>query len=246
MIAPLQVTAGRADQERISSRLHPSRPSRAVGAGVIAALIAFAALIALVPELREIAHDVGRADPRGLRADLVDLGATGVVVLAAFVLVHAVVPFPAEIPTAAAGFAYGFAAALPLMLACWLVSALCAYALAHTYGRPLARRVVGAERLASGERLVARGGVRALLLVRLMPLIPFNLVCYASGLARVPLRRYAWTTLVGMAPAMAAVAWLGARLREPRLSDWQLWAPIAALCGLVLAECVLRRRLRSA
>lgn len=217
-----------------------------MGAAVIAALLAFAALIALVPELREIADDVVRADPHGLRADLVHLGAAGVLVLVAFVLVHAVVPFPAEIPTAAAGFAYGFAAALPLMLACWLASALLAYALAHTYGRPLARRVVGAQRLESGERLVARGGVRALLLIRLMPLIPFNLVCYAGGLARVPVRRYAWTTLVGMTPVIAAVVWLGARLREPRLADWQLWAPIVALCALVLGERVLRRRLRSA
>jgi uncharacterized membrane protein YdjX (TVP38/TMEM64 family) len=217
-----------------------------VTAALLGGLLAFAALIALVPALREIAHDVGRADPRALRADLVDLGATGVVVLAAFVIVHAVLPFPAEIPTAAAGFAYGFAAALPLMVACWLVSALCAYALAHAYGRPLARRVVGAGRLAAGERLVARGGVRALLLIRLMPLVPFNLVCYAGGLARVPVRRYAWTTLVGMTPVLAAVVWLGARLREPRLADWQLWTPVAALCGLVLVERVLRRRVRSA
>ena len=215
-------------------------------ATVAGGVLAFVALIALVPDLREIARDVWHADPRAVRADLVDLGATGVLVLAAFFLVHAVVPFPAEIPTAAAGFAYGFAAGLPLVVACWLASALCAYALAHAYGRPLVRRVVGAERLEAGERAVARGGVRALLLIRLMPLLPFNLVCYAAGLARVPVRRYAWTTVVGMTPVMAVVVWLGARLREPRLSDWQLWTPVAALCGLVLVERVVRRRLRSA
>jgi uncharacterized membrane protein YdjX (TVP38/TMEM64 family) len=176
----------------------------------------------------------------------VALGTTGVLVMAVSILAHAVVPFPAEIPTAAAGFAYGFAAALPLVLASWLASALCAYALAHHLGRPLARRVLGARRLAAGERAVARGGVRALLLIRLMPLLPFNLVCYAAGLARVPVRRYAWTTLVGMTPAMATVVWLGSRLREPSLADWQLWTPLAALCGLVLVERVVRRRLRGA
>jgi uncharacterized membrane protein YdjX (TVP38/TMEM64 family) len=215
-------------------------------AAVAGGLLAFAALIAVLPELREIARDVWRADPHALRADLVALGATGVLVMAVFFLAHAVVPFPAEIPTAAAGFAYGFAAALPLVLACWLASALCAYALAHAYGRPLARRLMGTERLAAGERVVARGGVRALLLIRLMPLLPFNLVCYAAGLARVPVRRYAWTTLVGMTPAMATVVWLGSRLREPRLSDWQLWTPVAVLCGLVLVERVARRRARGA
>jgi hypothetical protein len=49
-----------------------------------------------------------------------------------------------------------------------------------------------------------------------------------------------------MTPVLAAVVWLGARLREPRLSDWQLWTPVAALCGLVLVERLLRRRVSSA
>jgi uncharacterized membrane protein YdjX (TVP38/TMEM64 family) len=214
----------------------------ALAAGALA-LLAAAVGLAAVPEVRALAGHLARADAGALREDVLALGMAGAAVLVAVVLLHAVLPFPAEIPTAAAGFAYGFAVALPLMLGAWLASALCAYALARGYGRPLARRVLGPGRLATGERLVARGGVRALLLIRLMPLVPFNLVCYASGLARVPLPRYAWTTLAGMTPAMAAVVWLGTRLRAPDLADWRLWAPVLALCGLVALERLLRRRL---
>jgi len=47
-------------------------------------------------------------------------------ILAALILVHAVVLFPAEIANTAAGLMYGFAVALPLVMAAWTVSLLLA------------------------------------------------------------------------------------------------------------------------
>ena len=47
-------------------------------------------------------------------------------ILAALILVHAVVLFPAEIANTAAGLMYGFAVELPLVMAAWTVSLLLA------------------------------------------------------------------------------------------------------------------------
>ncbi|HEY8810601.1 MAG TPA: VTT domain-containing protein, partial [Solirubrobacterales bacterium] len=71
--------------------------------------------------------------------------------------------------------------------------------------------------------------------IRLMPLIPFNLVCYAGGLARVPVRRYAWTTLVGYLPITALSVYFGTRLEGLGLTDPLVLGSAAALLVLLFA-----------
>jgi uncharacterized membrane protein YdjX (TVP38/TMEM64 family) len=194
---------------------------------------------------RHIVDAMVNGDSRELRRELLALGVIGVLVLFTVALSHAIVPFPTEIVTAAAGFVYGFWAALPMLLVCWLASALLAYWLAERFGRPLARRLVGAQRLHRAEELMARGGAGTLLALRMIPLIPFNAICYAAGITRVPLGRYAWTTVVGITPLTVLVAYLGSRLESPDFSDWRVWLLIVAFVTLVIGPQVVERRLRS-
>ncbi len=208
------------------------------------AAIALAAVCLAVAPVRHALGAAAHGDISALRVQLRMLGVGGVLVLVAVVLAHTVVPFPAEIPAAVAGFVYGFAIALPVMAASFLVSALAAYFLADGLGRPAARRLLGASRLDVLERAVGRGRVRTLLVVRLIPLIPFSLVCFVCGLGRVPLRRYAWTTLAGMFPQLLLVTLLGSRLARPHVTDPLLWGPAAAMIGLVLLGPTLVTRSR--
>jgi uncharacterized membrane protein YdjX (TVP38/TMEM64 family) len=193
---------------------------------------------------RDIVDAIVSGNSRELRRQLLDLGVGGVFVLLTVCLSHAIVPFPTELVSAAAGFVYGFWLALPLLLFCWLASALLAYWLAERFGRPLARRLVGAKRLARAEELMDAGGAATLLSLRLIPLIPYNAICYAAGITRVPLGRYAWTTVVGITPLTVLVAYLGSRLKSPDFGDWRVWALIAAFIAIVVAGQVLERRLR--
>ena len=68
----------------------------------------------------------------------------------------------------------------------------------------IARLVKGVE--AEGWRFVA--------LMRLVPLIPFNLLNYALGLTRVPVMAYILASLVCMIPGTAAYTWIGYAGRE--------------------------------
>jgi uncharacterized membrane protein YdjX (TVP38/TMEM64 family) len=217
-------------------------------------LVTFAALgaVALVIALaaatqtgRNVVDATVNGDSRELRRLLLDLGVGGVLVLLVVALSHAIVPFPTELVTAAAGFVYGFWLAVPLLLACWLASALLAYWLAERFGRPLAARLVGARRLERAEELMEKGGAATLLALRLIPLIPFNAICYAAGITRVPLGRYAVTSVVGITPLTVLVAYLGSRLESPDFSDWRVWLLIVAFVAVVVGGQVLERRLRS-
>ncbi|MGI8802348.1 MAG: TVP38/TMEM64 family protein [Solirubrobacteraceae bacterium] len=211
-------------------------------------MLGLAALLAACLLVAPLRHALGAAthgDVNGLRLQLRGLGVGGVLVLVAVVLAHTVVPFPAEIPAAVAGFVYGVAFGLPLMSASFLASALAAYFLADWLGRPVARRLVGAARLDAVERVVGRGGVRTLLVLRLIPFVPFSLMCFVCGFGRVPVGRYTWTTAVGMLPQLILVTLLGSRLAHPRLTDPLLWGPALGMVALVLlGPAFLRRRRR--
>ncbi len=205
-------------------------------------LIALAALVAAVPALRDAVGNVLSGDPGDLRRQLRDMGPAGALVLVALMLVHAVVPFPSELVNAAAGFVFGFWIAFPLALAGWLLSALVTYAIGRTAARPLLHRIAGEERLEAGARAVDRGGITALLAARLVPIVPYSAVGYVAGVARVPLWRFAWTTVVGSAPLCAAVVYLGHRLDSLSFTDSGVLVAVGAFLALLVGGRVLTQR----
>ncbi len=210
---------------------------------ILAALALLAVGVVVVDPLGDAVGHALRGDISGLRAELRGLGVAGAAILAALILVHSVVLFPAEIANAAAGLMYGFAVALPLVMAAWTVSLLLAYALGAVAGRPVALRLAGRRRVELAERVVARGGVPALLLARLVPFVPMSLVGYVAGAARVPLWRYTWTTVVGILPITAAATYLGQALDDVPRSDPLVWVATGVLVVLVATTLVGARHL---
>jgi len=202
-----------------------------------------AALVLAVPDLRHAVSLALHGDLEGLRRLFRGLGATGVALLVGLMLVHAFVFYPTELVTAAAGLVYGFLPGLGLVTVGWLVSALIAYLLGRTIGEPLARALFGARRFAAFESAVVRGGVPLLLAARLVPLVPFSMTGYVSGAVRVPVWRFAWTTVVGYLPLTALAAYLGSQSRSLSLSDPRLWIGLLAVLSLLAAGHVLRARL---
>jgi uncharacterized membrane protein YdjX (TVP38/TMEM64 family) len=196
-------------------------------------VVALALSFWLVDPLRDVATAAFDGDGELVRSRTQALGATGALVLLALVLTHAVIPYPAELTTAAAGYVYGFGPGFALMMVSWFLTALLAYELARGPGRRVTRRVIGARRLDKAQAWVARGGATGLIAARFLPLIPFNAACYAAGITEVPRARYAWTTVVGIAPFCLAVTYLGSRLQTVSLSDWRLWALSAGLLALL-------------
>ena len=119
-----------------------------------------------------------------------------------------------------------------------MLSGLLCWAIGRRAARPLLQRLLGARRFERAERMVERGGL-TLLSVRLVPIVPFSLVSYAAGAARVPAWRFTWTTAVGYLPITAIAVYLGARLEDFSFSDPLVLAGIGALLALVLAARLL-------
>src|SRR3954452_13310462 len=204
-----------------------------------------ALVIWLVEPLHNALGHVLHGDVDALQAQLQSLGVWGAFVVIALILAHAVIFFPAEIVNATAGLAFGFWVALPIVLAAWVASGLLAYWLGRIAGRPLAVRLAGEQRVASAESLIDRSGGPALVLARLVPFVPFSLVGYIAGAARVPVWRYTWTTLVGVMPITAAATYLGHALDDLSASDPLLWAALGVIVVLALLTVHSARRLKN-
>lgn len=208
----------------------------------LAGITLLAALVLAVPALREAFTAALHGDQAQVREEIDSLGAWGPLLIVGLTLIHAVVFYPAEIVDAAAGFAYGFLPALVLVMAGWLLSALLCFAVGRSVARPLLDRWVGVERFERIEASIERGGPTLLIGMRLIPIFPFSIVCYAAGAARVPLWRFVWTTTVGYLPITVISVYFGTRLESLSLTDPLVIGTAAGLLALLLGGHWAMRR----
>ena len=199
---------------------------------LLAGLVVLAACVALIDPLRDALQAALRGDTSEVREHLQGLGAWSVVMVFLLAQVHVFIWYPAEILDAAAGFVFGFAPALAMLMVFWTISAVIAFWVGQKAARPVLYRLAGEERFRRVERLVERGGVGFLLIARLVPIIPFSLFSFVAGAVHVPLGRFVWTTAVGYIPLTAYFVYLGSRLEDFSASDPIVW--IGAV-GFVLA-----------
>lgn len=218
------------------------RPSLTAIAVTLGGIALMAAMVLAIPELRDAFEAALRGDTDEVRTRIDELGIVGPLLILALALIHTVVFYPAEIVDAAAGFAYGFFPALALVMFGWLLSGLICFAIGRSVARPLLDRWFGAERFERIEARIERGGATLMLAVRLIPILPFSLVSYAAGAARVPVWRFVWTTTLGYLPITALSVYFGTRLEGLSFTDPLVLGSAAALLALLLAGHWIMRR----
>ena len=198
----------------------------------VAGVLIGVAVALAIPSLRGAMSDAIHGDTASVRQDL-NGNLAGVLLVVWLAMVHVIVWYPAEILDAAAGYVFGFGIGFPLVLGSWVLSGLASYAVGRNFARPLLYRIAGQERFERLERLVHRGGAPFLLGVRLIPIMPFSLMGYVCGAARIPLWRFTWTTAIGYAPLTAYFTYVGSRLEGFSAEDPILW-----IGGIVLIVCI--------
>ncbi|MEK6606309.1 MAG: TVP38/TMEM64 family protein [Myxococcota bacterium] len=163
-----------------------------------------------------------------------DAGALGVAVYAAVYVLATVLMLPGSIVTLAAGFAYGPIGGTLVVSPASVAGATAAFLIARSRARPWVERRIGARpRLAAIDEAMARSGFRMVALLRLSPLLPFNLLNYALGLTRVRVRDYVLASFVGMLPGTLLYNYLGSLITNAsRLAAGE--RPDAGAAGQIL------------
>jgi uncharacterized membrane protein YdjX (TVP38/TMEM64 family) len=224
-----------------TEREHPRVPWMEIGLTVLG-IVLLAGLVLAVPALRHAAVAAVHGETDEVREQIKSLGAAGPLIIIGLAIVHSVVPYPAEIVNAAAGFAYGFFGGLGIVVVGWMISALICYWFGKGVARPLLHRWFGEERFTRLERTVERGGITLLIALRLLPIVPFSLISAAEGAAGVPFVRYCWTTAVGFLPITALAVYFGTRLEGIRFTDPAVIGAVVGIVVLLLgANWIIRR-----
>lgn len=135
-----------------------------------------------------------------------------------FVLLYAascVLFLPASVLTLGAGAAFGVARGFLLVWAGATLGCCAAFLSGRYLLRDwVRRRLEPYPAFRAISTAVAREGWRVVILTRLSPVLPFNLLNYAYGLTSIGLREYAWSSCVGMVPGALLFIWLGAAAGE--------------------------------
>jgi uncharacterized membrane protein YdjX (TVP38/TMEM64 family) len=118
-----------------------------------------------------------------------------------------------------------------------LLSAAVNYAAARAIGRDAVRRIAG-PRLNDITRRLARKGVWAIAVLRLLPIASFPVLSAVAGASRIRLRDFMIGTAMGMIPlilfTLAVTDRVRAALAQPGPVNWVLLIAVAVLIGTVV------------
>jgi len=172
----------------------PPRAGWTRGRFVILALVAVA--IALAASKLPIKHASA-----ALVHELHGAGGWGMVLFVLVFVVACVVLVPSSALSLAAGAAWGTVVGSLLAIPGSTLGAIAAFFVARTLARPWARRrLANRPVVAAIDRAVGDRGFQTVVLLRLAPILPYNLLNVALGLSSVRLRDFALGSLLGMLP----------------------------------------------
>jgi uncharacterized membrane protein YdjX (TVP38/TMEM64 family) len=169
----------------------------------LAKLLVFVALLVGAALAVRASPARGWLTPRGIEELLAALRAPWWAPLAfvAAYTIAAALDFSGLVLTLVGGAVFGFWWGALLNLVGANLGASAAFWVARLLGREGVRALLG-DRLSAGlDRLAHQAGFAWLLRLRLIPIVPFNLLNFASGLTAIPWRTYAAATAIGVVPA---------------------------------------------
>lgn len=149
-------------------------------------------------------------EPKRIAASLGAFGALTPLAFAVARVVGAVVLLPGAVLAIAAGMLFGPVWGTVYNVLAATVGAVIAFAIARFLAPNWAAHAVeGHLRLTAMVQSVEAEGWRFVAFVRLMPLLPYNLLNYALGLTNIRLSHYTLATLLGMIPIDLAYSYAG-------------------------------------
>lgn len=147
-----------------------------------------------------------------LRSALQWIDGLGLVGGIAFIVIYVVATvafLPGSILTLGAGIVFGVGLGSVYVFIGATLGAIAAFLVGRYLARGwISRKIAGNQKFAAIDQAVAREGFKIVLLTRLSPVFPFNLLNYAFGVTGVSLKDYALGS-IGMIPGTVMYVYIG-------------------------------------
>ncbi|MDR6227325.1 TVP38/TMEM64 family protein [Desmospora profundinema] len=179
-------------------------------------------------------------DPGTIRDWVLSFGGWAPVI---YILLYAIRPlffFPASLFSLTGGLAFGAVQGGICIMIGATLSAWTAFWMARFLGRSMVERMLRGkgERL---DRLMEREGFAVVLILRVIPMVPFDAISVAAGMSRMRWWPFTLATLLGIIPGTFVYSYLGNSL----LQGWQqIIAAVALFSVFMLLTLLLRGRMK--
>src|SRR5680860_408746 len=179
-----------------------------------------------------------------------NMGAMGGLIFGAVYVLATVLLLPASPLSIAAGLTFGLAWGFVLVSVSATIGATAAFLVARYLARHRVEKTVQHRpRFRAVDRAISEDGWKVEVLLRLSPLVPFNLQNYFYALTDIRVRHYVAATFVGVMPGVLLYVYIGAGGRAVSgdgfggATGWALFA--AGLIATVLVTVFVTRKARA-
>jgi phospholipase D1/2 len=216
-------------------------PRRLIGLGMFALGLALLALAWRWTPLRDW---INLESLIAVARRLDDLPFTPLAIVGGYVMAGLLV-VPVMLLIAVTGIVFGPVQGTMYAVAGTLLSAVVTYGIGHWLGRDTVRKLLG-KRVNQLSQRIAKRGILAMIIIRVLPVAPFSIVNVVAGASHIHFRDFILGTLIGMLPGIVMtvtfVHHLTEAVRRPSAGTIAVLAGVAAL--IILAAFVMRRILK--
>jgi len=172
-----------------------------------------------------------------------DQGLTGMLLYVLAYTVRPLVFFPASLLTLFGGYTYGPWLGTLLDVIGAGTGGLLSFWIARLLGRRGVEKLIGKGKLNVLDERIATNGFLVVLVVRLIPLFPFDAISYASGLSEIRFKQFAIANYLGIIPGAFVYNNIGSSLRDP--FSWQFFVAIGLYVLFFAVGLVAQRILKN-
>ncbi|MGO4273440.1 TVP38/TMEM64 family protein [Paenibacillus sp. TAF58] len=198
--------------------------------------------IVVIGGLLWLNYKVLHLGPEDIRAWILSFGWAAPVL---FIFIYAVRPlilFPASVLSLTGGLAFGPVWGTVYTIVGATIGAVLSFWLARFLGNKLVS-TRSKEKWGKLEKQLQQKGFIYILLLRLIPLFPFDLISYGAGVAKVNFSAFLFGTLLGIIPGTFAYSFLGSSFLHEKKSYIVIAVIVFVLVTLI--PLVLKKRVVS-
>lgn len=154
--------------------------------------------------------------PEKIRHMIENAGPWGFIIFAASYLVTSLIPFPATLLSTVSGALWGEYLGTVITVITATLASCIPFLISRLLGRGLIGKIIQKNHTANRcDRFASKNGFMAVLVMRLIPIFPWDVVNYVTGLCGIKFRDYFLASLIGTIPASFTYNLIGSSLGEP-------------------------------
>lgn len=210
---------------------------------LVGVIVVVVALYFLWPDFRRVSNEIVRmfstGDFQAVRNFIAAYGGYAAVISFLLMIMQSIIaPLPAFLITVANANLFGWwQGALLSWVSAMAAAGICFY-LARILGRDLVVKITSEQGLDKIEQFFARYGKHTILIARLLPFMPFDIVSFAAGLTAMGVGEFLLATGAGQLPATLIYSYAGGKLTGGAQA---LVSGLLILFAVTIVVAVLRR-----